>query len=98
MSEQQGAEVAELGAAVVGQRNLEEGPWDRPSPLLQGTQAADPADPAGGTYWNPAIQAWTGRNTRVVASMKESMVLRSYDYDKSQGCPRSRMIHRLAER
>ena len=56
-------------------RSREEG-----APLLQGRQAADPADPAGGTYWNPAIQAWTGRNTRVVASMKESMVLTAPGY------------------
>ena len=66
MSEQQGAEVAELGAAVVGQRNLEEGPWDRPSPLLQGTQlcvcllpaledgAPEFSASAGGTYLKPA--------------------------------------------
>ena len=63
---QQGAEVVVVvGAAVVPHRNLEEGPSDRPIPLLQGTQAVcllpvlgavvttSILESAGGTYLKP---------------------------------------------
>ena len=66
LSVQQGAEVVVVvGAAVVPHRNLEEGPSDRPIPLLQGTQAVcllpvlgavvttSILESAGGTYLKP---------------------------------------------
>ena len=65
LSVQQGATVVVVvGAAVVPHRNLEEGPSERPTPLLQGTHCLLPLlledwvttsslESAGGTYLKP---------------------------------------------
>ena len=75
VSGQQGAEVvvvvgAVVGAAVVPHRNLEEGPSERPIPLLHGTQAVcllplpwavlatKVWESMGGTYLKPGIKIY----------------------------------------